>query len=175
MTLRNHLEAHVFLTSSRLPHLVGDYRLTFTAANSCSQLPPSLRTRTFQAAIRAADSPAHITIALAGPDVLPGYATFSGSVAGDLARLSVFSWDAFTWWLEDLPIIERLRGGRYVAFSGFATLPVGRAGAPLAGTFDGTFSYCSTSHPPASPNFPPVCSAVVECAGAHEISLTPQF
>ena len=175
VALRNHLDNVITLTSLELPNLQGDYRLTFMTANSCSQLPPALRARTYRATVRPADSRTGIIVALAGADVVPGYATFFGNVAHDAARLSIFSWDAFNWWLEDLPIIERLDGSTYVSFMGIASVPVGRPGTPIAGAFDGAVSYCSSARAPASPSFPPACAvAVHECRStAHHISLTP--
>jgi hypothetical protein len=84
----------------------------------------------------------------------------------------VYSWDAFNWWLEDQPIIERLPSGGYLAWMGTATTPVVRSTASVTAAFDGSVSYCATPREPDVTNYPPTCSAPIECkSDRHQLVL----
>jgi hypothetical protein len=107
------------------------------------------------------------TSALTGAEFQRGYETFFATVASDAARFSVYSWDAFNWWGEDQPIIERLPSGGYVAWMGTATTPVVSSTASITAQFDGSVSYCATPREPDMTNYPPTCSAPVECKSDH--------
>jgi len=146
----------------------GQYTITFTAAAECTQLPSAVRSRTLTAAISPVKPDRlNFTSALTGATFQSGYNTFSAIVASDAARFLVYSWDAFNWWGEDQPIIERLPAGGYVTWMGTATTPVVNSTSSMAATFDGSVSYCSTPSEPTMTNYPPTCSAIVECKSDH--------
>jgi Carboxypeptidase regulatory-like domain len=151
----------------------GQYTITFAAAAACSQLPSAVQTRTYTAAISPArENRLNFTSTLAGAEFQHGYDTFFAVVASDAARFYVYSWDAFNWWLEDQPIIERLPSGGYVAWMGTATTPVVSSTASIAAAFDGSVSYCAAPREPDVMNYPPTCSAPVECkSDRHQLVL----
>jgi hypothetical protein len=158
----------VILTALDLVALDGQYTMTFTAASACDQLPPALRTRTYMATIgRTTSNHTLFTIELSGAAFYPGYSIFSAVVADDTARFNVFSWDAFSWWLEDHPIFERPTTSTYFGLFGTATAPVPSSAIPISATFDGSFSYCAAATEPTTPNYPPLCSAPIECKSPH--------
>jgi hypothetical protein len=151
----------------------GQYTITFAAAAECSQLPSAVQTRTFTAAISPTrPDRLNFTSTLTGAQFQRGYDTFFAAVASDAARFYVYSWDAFNWWLEDHPIIERVPSGGYVAWMGTATTPVVSSTASITAQFDGSVSYCDMPREPTMTNFPPTCSALVECkSDRHQLVL----
>lgn len=162
------------LTPMTLVDLEGTYAVTFTAADSCSQIPTELRTRTYV----ATGSPERsdrttFTLKLSGASFQPAYDTFWATVAEDAVSLSVYSWDAFRWWLEDYPIIERVGEGRLVAMKGTARADaVASNASAITALFTGTYSYCTAITEPSFPNFPTTCSAPVECqSDRHHLRL----
>jgi hypothetical protein len=154
--------------------LAGRYDITFTAASSCSQLPPPVRSRTFTGLMsRGEDNFIAFTTQLSGPDLFPAYDRFWASVGHDAARFSVYSLDAFKWWLEDQPIIERVGANGFLSFIGTAHAPVMTPPAAFTAAFDGSISFCSMMTPPARDSFPPTCAAPVECrSDRHQIRFT---
>jgi len=94
-------------------------------------------------------------------------------VASDAARFLVYSWDAFNWCGEDQPIIERPATGGYVAWMGTATTPTVNSIASITAPFDGSVAYCAAPNEPTMTNYPPMCSAVIECkSDHHQLALT---
>ena len=165
----------VTLLATRLAPLSGPYTLTLRASTTCSELPPDLRSRTYLAAIdRQELVGAHWTGRLSGATFQPAYETFFGVLSPSAARVSFMSYSAFSWWLEEQPIIEQLGAG-YLSVIGTATLMVG-SGSPLTATLGGTWSYCSAAAQPGGPNWPLTCAtAVAECrATDHQLTLAPR-
>ena len=166
----------VFMTPVDLLTLDGAYTVTFTAADSCADLPPAARTRTYVA--RFQPSPGNKTFVVAplsGADLFPFYNTISGSVSNDAAVFYVESWDADNSWGEDDPIIDRLDSNTYVSLDGRATSSILTSTAAIAATFNGTIAYCATSQDPAHQDWPLTCAtgALVECKSSqHQMILT---
>ena len=106
---------------------------------------------------------------LSGAEFQRGYDTFFAVVASDAARFLVHSWDAFNWWLEDQPIIERFPSGAYGAWMGTATTPAVSSVASITAQFDGSISYCASPREPDMADFPPTCSAPIECKSDHHL------
>ena len=162
----------VLLRSLTPLDIEGQYTITFTAAAECTQLPFAVRSRTFTAAVSPVPDRPNFTSTLTGADFQRGYDTFSAVVASDAARFLVYSWDAFNWWGEDQPIIERLSTGGNVAWMGTATTPVVTSTAFITANFDGSVSYCAVPRDPEVTNYPPTCSAPVECkSDRHQLAL----
>jgi carboxypeptidase family protein len=158
----------VLLRSVTPLDIEGQYTITFAAAAECAQLPSALRSRTFTAAVSPVrPDRLNFTSALTGAEFQRGYDTFFAGVASDAARFYVYSWDAFNWWLEDQPIIERLPSGGYVAWMGTATTAVVSSTASITAAFDGSVSYCAAPREPDVTNYPPTCSAPIDCKSDH--------
>ena len=164
-------ELFITLQALNLVDLTGRFDITFAAAPACSQLPPSLRSRTFSGLMSQGDGTfPPLAMQLGGADLFRSYDKFSASVGHDAARFFVFSFDALKWWLEDQPIIERVGPNGFLAFMGTAQAPVSTPSAPFSAAFDGTISFCSAMTPPSRDNFPPTCAAPVECrSDQHQI------
>lgn len=161
-------EISIALQSLAPLDIEGQYTITFAAAAACTQLPSAVQTRTYTAAISPTrPDRLNFTSTLTGAKFQPGYDTFFAGVASDAARFYVYSWDAFNWWLEDQPIIERLPSGGYVAWMGTATTPVVSSTTSITAAFDGSVSYCAVPREPDVTNYPPTCSAPVECKSYH--------
>jgi len=161
----------ITLLALHLLDLTGRYDITFTAAPACSPLPSPLRSRTFTGLMSPGDNVfSAFTTQLGGAEFFPAYDKFSARVGHDAARFSVFSLDAFKWWLEDQPIVERVGPNGFLAFMGTAHAPVLTTSAPFTAAFDGSISFCSAMTPPSRDNFPPTCAAPVECrSDRHQI------
>jgi hypothetical protein len=171
----NNYKVVVALTELAVSARQGQYQLTLTAADECGALPPTVRARTYKAALEIIDSPSpNATIALSGADFYPGYETFWGQIGVDSAEFHVSSWYAFRQWLEDHPIIERLDSTTYVSFSGVANATLTAADTSITTALSGTVSYCADARDSTTPNFPPSCAAVpVDCkSGRHRLSLS---
>ena len=164
----------VLLRSMTPLDIEGHYTITFAAAAECTQLPSAVRSRTFTAAISPVrPDRLNFTSALTGATFQSGYNTFSAIVASDAARFLVYSWDAFNWWGDDEPIIERPATGGYVAWMGTATTAVVTSTSSITAAFNGSVSYCAAPREPDVTNYPPTCSAIVECkSDHHQLSLT---
>ena len=109
---------------------------------------------------------------MGGADFFTGYDTFWTAVGHDAARFHVFSWDAFNWWLEDQPIIERVGANGFLAFQGLADAPLVQSATAITARFDGSINFCSALTPPAMPAWPPTCAEPIECrSDRHELRL----
>ena len=144
--------------------LSGLFTVTMTAAPSCSQLPVPLRTRTYNARMSPTGNVlTGFTGALSGADFFPAFDTFWTGVGHDAARFHVFSWHAFTWWLEDRPIIERVGPNGFLSFQGIADAPLVPSPTAITARFDGDITFCSAVTPPALAQWLPTCGAPVTC------------
>jgi hypothetical protein len=165
----------VFMRPDDLLTLDGSYTVTFTAADSCTDLPPSARTRTYVATFQPSSNKTFVTAPLSGADLFPFYDTISASVSNDAALFYVDSWDADNAWGDDDPIIERLDPTTYVSFDGKGTSSTLTSNASIAATFDGTIAYCPLSQDPLHQDWPLRCAtgALVECKSSqHRMTLT---
>lgn len=163
----------VVLRDTAVANLEGRATIAFLADASCTQLPASLRTRSYTAVVTPSTgammaSPTTFVGELNGADLYQGYNKMWLTATHDAARFNIFSWDAFNWWLEDQPIIERLTPTSHVSLSGAATAPVSSGQSTITAALDGTFAFCAESKPGAQPAWPPTCAVpLVECTSAH--------
>jgi hypothetical protein len=163
----------VVLRDVVVANLEGRATIVFTADASCTQLPASLRTRSYAAVVMPSTGAVMASAGtfigeLNGADFYQGYSKMWLTAAHDAARFNIFSWDAFNWWLEDQPIIERLSPTSHVSVSGAATAAVASGPSTITTALDGTFAYCAQSQPGAQPLWPPTCAVPrVECTSAH--------
>jgi hypothetical protein len=173
----------VYLRDQSVADLEGRRAIVFTADASCVQVPPALRTRSYTAVVTRSTatgtgmaSQTTFVGELNGADFYQGYAKMWLIGVHDAVRFNVFSWDAFNWWLEDDPIIERLTPTSHLSISGTATGPVSNGQSTISATLDGTFSFCAESKPGAQPLWPPTCAVPpVECTSArHQLTMTRQ-
>ena len=164
----------VLLRSATPLDIEGQYTITFTAAAECTQLPSAAQSRTFTAAVSPVrPDRLNFTSTLTGASFQSGYNTFSAVVASDAARFLIYSWDAYNWWGDDEPIIERLATGGYVAWMGTATTPAVNSTSSITAAFNGSVSYCAAPSEPKTTNYPPTCSAILECkSDHHQLTLT---
>lgn len=176
-TVGIHAEVVIVLVGLDLFPLEGRYTMTFSAESSCTQIPAALRTRTYGVTFRHSPSdPSRFAGALDGADFLPGYGTLSVSPGVNAARFFISSWEAFTWWWEDHPIIERLPASGYLSLEGVAVGSPADAKGAVNATFDGEFAYCAAFTPSPTPTWPPVCTpAPVTCHSAsHQLTIVPR-
>jgi hypothetical protein len=163
----------ITLAALNLLDLSGSYTMVFSAAPSCSLLPAGVRSRTFTAQMSPSPTGNVFTAFeadLGGADFFPAYDKFWAGVGHDAARFSIFSRDAFNWWLDDLPIIERVGPTGFLAFMGTANAPLVQSPTAITAQFDGSISFCSALTAPARDNFPPTCAAPIECrSDRHQI------
>jgi len=112
----------------------GDYVLTITAASTCSQIPPALRTHSYAATVRNSTTQASTKLV----DVS------GGSLATPMGfGLDVFGNDvAFT--IDGPAFFERLPSFTYVELSGAAPagVPVVTTGSVISFAFPGSIVYC---------------------------------
>jgi hypothetical protein len=180
--IRTQAEAIVFLRDIGLANLEDFHTITFTADASCTQLPPQLKTRSYRAVITQSTSssaqladPSAFVSALSGANFQEAYGAMWLTAARDAARFNVFSWDAYNWWLEDDPIIERVTPTTHLSLSGTAIGAVANGQSTISATLDGTFSYCAESKPATNVSFPLQCAVpAVDCKSAHhQLTLSP--
>jgi hypothetical protein len=171
----------LYLRDLAVPDLDGRHTIVFIADASCTQLPVSLKGRSYTAAVTQSAStsaslaaPSIFVGALSGADFYQGFEKLSITAVRDAVRFSVFSWDAFNWWLEDDPIIERVTPTSHFSVSGTATAAVATAQSTITAALDGTFSFCAESKPGAQPQWPPTCAVPpIECKSAnHRVTMT---
>jgi hypothetical protein len=168
----------IYLIDPTFASLEGRQTIVFTADASCTQLPASLRGRSYTAVVTPSAgapmaSPSTFVSALSGADFYAGYDKMSITGVRDAVRFNVFSWDAFNAWLEDDPIIERVTPTSHFSVLGTATAPVATGQSTITAALDGTFSFCAESKPGAQPQWPPTCAVPpVECKSTqHQITM----
>ena len=165
----------IVLRDADVANFEGRATIVFTADASCTQLPVSLRTRSYSAVVSpstgaAMANPAAFVSELSGADLYQGYSKMWLIATRDAVRFNVFSWDAFNWWLEDQPIIERVTPTSHVAVSGTATGAISNGQSTITTALDGSFSFCAESKPGAQPLWAPTCAVPqVECASTHHL------
>jgi hypothetical protein len=154
----------------------GGYTLTFTADSLCTDLPHSVRTRTYTAMLTrhsvdpSAGEIRGFSAELSGADFYPNYGTFSvNSRRPAPADFYLYSQYAMNRWLEEVPIFERLASGGFVALSGVAKVPFNRSVPAELAALEGTFTYCAT---PRAQTDPPACAEPVICTSKnHTLAL----
>ena len=177
LTIRNNSDSvRLIMTPFNLLTLDGAYTVRFSAADSCTDLPSAVRTRTYVATFQPSPNGNTLVVApLSGADLFPFYNTISASVSNDAAVFYVYSWDADNAWGDGEPIIDRLGSGTYVSFDGRGTSSILTSTASIAATFNGTIAYCAASRDPATQNWPLTCAtgALMECKSSqHQMMLT---
>lgn len=165
--------------------LAGEYTVTFIADSACTDLPPTLRTRTYSATIAPDPDPpgsngsanTSMAVKLGGASFLGNLGGFGIGVAGDYAAF----------WLHgghDPAVVEQLAPNTYLAFSGNAETTLGTGMSTISMPLDGWIDYCVT-HTPLGEGYncgtdnttgSPVPGAVVRrtrCESRHhQLSLT---
>lgn len=171
----------VFLKDSAVVNLEGRATMVVTADASCTQLPASLRTRSYAAVVTQSTktgavmaSPSTFVGNLNGADFYQGYSTMWLMATHDAVRFNISSWDAYNWWLEDQPVIERVTPTSHVSVSGTATAAVSNGQSTITAVLDGTFSFCAESKPGAQPQWALTCAVpAVECTSErHQLTMT---
>jgi hypothetical protein len=118
-------------------NITGDYTATFRADPSCTQLPEATRARTYIAIITPrATTPTTYDVVLSGARfwTSPRTDRFFGGVAGSSARFILDEGDG-------LAVIEELVPSESLAIYGQADGDID--GSAIAGSFSGSFDYCS--------------------------------
>ena len=133
---------------------IGKYEVTFTASPSCEQIPPPLHRRTYYGTITGGG--VIFEIRLTNPSFYDHYETFWLTTSRGSAKVWLESQYAANQWLEDLPIIERLDSGGYVAVQGTTNVlldaniarasPCGRAHLRIVPALHGLAM--ASTHPP---------------------------
>lgn len=171
----------ILLRDATVANLEGGATIIVTVDASCTQLPASLRTRSYAAVVTPSTktgavmaSPSTFVGNLHGADFYQGYNTMWLMATHDAVRFNIFSWDAYNGWLEDLPVIERVTPTSHVSVSGTATAAVSNGQSTITAVLDGTFSFCAESKPGAQPQWPLTCAVpAVECTSArHQLTMT---
>jgi hypothetical protein len=174
-------ETVIFLRDTTVANLEGRATIMFTADASCTQLPPVLRTRSYTAVVAPSASTGAVMASqsafvaeLNGADFQQGFGKIWLIAARDAVRFNVFSWDAYNWWLEDDPVIERVTTSSHVSVSGTATAAVSSGQSTITAALDGTVSFCAESKPGGQPQWPLACAVpTIECTSAqHQLTMT---
>jgi len=122
-------------------NLAGDYTVTFTADNACTEVPPELRTRTYLAAVTPSSEPnvpagTSFTATARNASFLGNLNSFLIGVSGDYVDV----------WLHgghDPALVEQLGPSTYLAISGNAAASVATSSAStVTAQFDGWIEYC---------------------------------
>ena len=116
---------------------LGAYSLTVIADSACTSLPPALRTRIYETAVRRLEPPpstsTYFEVSIAGPTFLAGFTTaerFVGAIAGNDIRFWVGSEGG------QPAFVEQLSETEYLAIGGASLVTVDSAtsfAAPLEG------------------------------------------
>jgi hypothetical protein len=150
----------------------GRFTLTFSAAQSCADIPQALRTRVYEAEI-SRHTAGSFKAELSGATFFPNYGAFFVAQRPVGARLSLFSVYAMDRWIDELPVFERLPSGAYLALNGQADVPIQKDGTSWSVPFSGTFSYCALPTVDADPAYAPRCSKALECQSSmHDLMVT---
>src|SRR5262245_7549828 len=100
----------IALKDVAVANVTGRATIVVAADASGTQLPASVRTRSYALVVTASTgsimaNPAIFVGELSGADFYQGYSKMWMTAAHDAVRFTVRSWDPFNWWLEDHPII----------------------------------------------------------------------
>jgi hypothetical protein len=127
--------------------LAGAYTLTFAADSSCTELPASVRRRSYPATVAALPSPnlpanTQFRVTVGGATFLTGHETVSIHSAGDY----------LSWSFDDSGVIsEQVAANSYLTFAGKAAASVGPSGVSnFAFPFEGGIEYCELKSPPSN-------------------------
>ena len=158
--------------------LTGNYAVTFIADTTCTNLPDSVRTRTYAATITRAlaQAPTNslVNVTLTGSQFVTqtAYKSFSIGVADNFLSLGLGDFHG------DPGLVEDLGGNAYLAFEGSAEATTGRSRSTISTTFDGSVEYCALNGPmndgryqctPSSDVTPVRCNS-----RNHQIIFTPR-
>ena len=154
-------------------NIAGDYRLTFTADSTCTDLIEIARSRSYRVSVVAQP--------LGDRSTVPGYdVTVVGTSM--LGRLTGFpigvAGNHLSFWLHgrhDPAIVEDLGENTYLGFSGTAAATIAPAGATtITTTFDGWIEHVALSVPLVQWYFPlPQARSTSSCDSSnHRITLT---
>jgi hypothetical protein len=159
---------------SGLPERLVTHTFTVTADAACDQLPLDARQRTYAAVVVPQAREGTLLIELVGADLYPGQATFSAHYDTDgTLQFSIWSWDAFLKWLDDLPIVEKVGETAYVEFSGTAVAERALLNGTVTASFGGVIAYCPRGDGNAI--FFGCAVPSVQCTSArHQVTLTPR-
>jgi hypothetical protein len=141
-TARQGQQALSFVMDLAVPsvNIGGEYSATFTADNSCTELPDSLRRRTYTATIESGPGYAskhHYRATLGGATFYPSPLnnTFFIGVAGDFAHVEID--------FDGIGIAEELTPSTYVSIVGLGHTTIG--GPQISVSLDGWFEYCTAA------------------------------
>jgi Carboxypeptidase regulatory-like domain len=167
----------IILRDATVVNIEGGATIMLTADASCTQLPASLRTRSYAAVVTRSTttgavmaSPSTFVGDLNGADFYQGYNKIWLMTTHDAVRFHIFSWDAFNWWLEDEHIVERVTPTSHLSVAGTATAAVSNSQSTITTELDGTLSFCAESKPGAQLQWPPTCAVpAVGCRSTHHL------
>lgn len=149
----------IYLQDAAFAALAGSATLTMVADASCTQLPTSVRTRSYTAVLSPMPSDAWaMKTELSGAEFYDGLGSMFVGRNHDGLWFGVYSWDAVERWLAEYPIVERLTRTSYLAIKGKATAPFTNSQPTVSVAVDGTFSYCGQSVEPQYSGYPPTCA-----------------
>lgn len=119
--------------------LSGNYTLTFTADSACANLPDELRTRTYDATIRA-HTKTSLSVVPSGPAFSDNLSLFYLNVAGNFVNVSLGDH-------TDPGIAERVAPNTYFAFGGWSTVTVAAPVHTITTPFEGWIDHCVLKAP----------------------------
>jgi hypothetical protein len=125
--------------------IAGEYRLTFIADGTCTDLPSELRTRTYNATITPVSNSRNppntsFQVAISGAQFLKGYESFPIGVAGDLVAFELRG--------EGPYLVEEVAPNTYIGFDGRAEASVGTSRvSTISASFQGWVDYCALKSP----------------------------
>jgi len=123
-------------------NLAGNYTLTFVADSSCKQLPPEVRTRSYEATVtpipksRYPDN-TYFELTVGGAPFFTNYKTVPLHVAGDYFAVELGDFHG------QPGLVEQVAETTYLAFSGSAPVSVGSSTlSSISVPFEGLIDYC---------------------------------
>jgi hypothetical protein len=145
----------------------GNYRITLTAANECTQLPSVARRRTYSSQLYPTSRVGWFTAALFDGE-FPYSSFFSSEVRGEpprTLRVHIVIEPDWATPAEVVGIVERIGPDTFLEVTGSADLPVGMQSAAAA--FDGTFAVCAAEGRSADVALYPCPVHPVTCRSAN--------
>ena len=128
----------------------GSYRLTFIADTSCAQLPPEVRTRSYEAAITPITNSryppnTHFELSITSRELSANYDTVPLHVAHDYFSFDLGDFHGQPGFVDNVGVAE------YLAFSGTAPFTVGSdTFTSMSAPFDGLIEFCALPEPMGS-------------------------
>jgi hypothetical protein len=122
-------------------NIAGDYTMTFVADDSCTVLPPEVRTRKYIATVTPSSSTEYrantfFNGQVSGATLLAERDSFFVGAAGRDLGFVFYNWEG-----EGASLVERLSPNTYLAIYGRADTPATSTGE-INVSFDGTIDYC---------------------------------